>query len=60
MKREAEIKMQNLRERIDGEFRNGKELLGWDKTASVSIQLAKPLVQRHYLLLRNYTGMLIN
>ena len=37
MKREAEIKMQNLRERIDGEFRNGKELLGWDKTASVSI-----------------------
>jgi hypothetical protein len=52
--------MQNLRERIDGEFRNGKELLGWDETAAVSIQLAKPLVQRHCLLLRNYTDMLIN
>ena len=44
----------NLRERIEGEFGNGEEFIRGNETAVVTIQLTEPLVQRNYLLLRDY------
>lgn len=43
-----------LRKRIDGEFRYGQELIGGDETSATAIELTKPLIQRNYLLLRNF------
>lgn len=43
-----------LRERIDGKFRYGEDLVGGDEATAVAIELTKPLVERHYLLLWNW------
>lgn len=52
---------QTLRERIDGEFGNGEELIGGDETAVVAIELTEALVQRNNLLLRKSVfAMLLN
>jgi hypothetical protein len=44
----------HLREGVDGELRDGHELVGGDEAAAVAVELAEAVVQGHDLLLRDY------
>jgi hypothetical protein len=44
----------HLREGVDGEFRDGHELVGGDEAAAIAVELAEAVVQGHDLLLRDY------
>jgi hypothetical protein len=45
----------DLRERVCGELRDGEELVLGDEALGAAVELAEALVERHDLLLRDFT-----